>query len=648
MQRPLPSRTANGPYVFVSYAHRDEQEVFEEIALLQHHGFEVWYDEGILPTTIWRDEIAAALAGASAMLLYVSEHSRTSRYCLQEVNYAISRGVPVLPIFLRDLELPPGLDLSLGSRQALHRFKYPPDAYLQRLLASVASLMPDAEARPITHIDREAAPSSDRQIAIAVLPLTARGDEAELIADGTTDELIHGLSKVPNLLVAPRSSSFSYKGRALPAKQVCQELGVEALVTGHLDRAGDRVRLMVELVSASDGFTFWSERYRATMKDIFDLQEEIAAQVLDSLRVSLSTSERIALLNVGTRNPLAYELYLKANHERERESLGALERAHQHLADALEEDPEFVEAYYSRFLVHQQKRRLYGVSWEQTESGVERTLAAMRRLDPLRERVDWKEVEEFLESRGVIDMKRYEASTRRALERGEEQRSLPRQAYFFYGEVLSLSDLPTEAIGYYRRFELKNPKDTVVKYSLAYNHAHLGDFASALDCCEQALQIDGGSVRVRGLRACLLSRVGNFAEARRDLAFLEDVWGATNFATFYHAFFQEGPDAAGEQLDWLVAQKIPAAFKGYGRLVLGDVDRAVQHFREDLEAEAAFLINLNRFGRFYTPEDAWQRACESKAFRDVQDALGIGPAWKEELLQRVDALGATTGVGRAS
>lgn len=121
MKKPIPAYKGDDSYIFVCYAHEDKATVYPELQWLHEQGINVWYDEGISAGKVWRAEIAAALQVASHFLYYVSHASIQSEHCNREVNYALDKGIEVLPVYLDEAQLTPDLALALNRVQALHR-----------------------------------------------------------------------------------------------------------------------------------------------------------------------------------------------------------------------------------------------------------------------------------------------------------------------------------------------------------------------------------------------------------------------------------------------------------------------------------------------------------------------------------------------
>ena len=148
---------------------------------------------------------------------------------------------------------------------------------------------------------------------IAVLPFVnmSADPENEFFADGVTEEIINALAQLPQLHVAARSSAFSFKGKHIDPRVVGEQLKVRTILEGSVRRAGECLRITVQLVNAADGFHLWSERYDREMKDIFAIQDDIARSIAERLTLTLDPSEQQAWVRAGTKNLEAYQIYLK-------------------------------------------------------------------------------------------------------------------------------------------------------------------------------------------------------------------------------------------------------------------------------------------------------------------------------------------------
>ena len=160
---------------------------------------------------------------------------------------------------------------------------------------------------------------------IAVLPfMNMSGDpEQEHFADGITDEIITGLSRVPGLFVVANNSTMVYKGHAVDVKDVGQDLGVQYVLEGGIRKAGNQIRITAQLVDAVTGLHLWAERYQRELDDIFSVQDEISHNVIVELQIKLVTGERSRPWATGTDNVAAWELvsqakYLLESHVRDK------------------------------------------------------------------------------------------------------------------------------------------------------------------------------------------------------------------------------------------------------------------------------------------------------------------------------------------
>jgi adenylate cyclase len=149
---------------------------------------------------------------------------------------------------------------------------------------------------------------------IAIMPFVNLNGEKDhdLFSDGLSVSLITALSKVPQLFVIAPNSSFRYKGKGIKTKQVGKELGVQYVLEGSVQKVGDRVRITAQLIDALTGHPLWSERYDRSLKDIFDLQDEITMKIITELRVKLTEGETVRIQAKGTNNLQAYLKVLEA------------------------------------------------------------------------------------------------------------------------------------------------------------------------------------------------------------------------------------------------------------------------------------------------------------------------------------------------
>jgi TolB-like protein len=154
-----------------------------------------------------------------------------------------------------------------------------------------------------------------------VLPFVSMSadKEQEYFSDGISEELLNLLAKIPELRVTARTSSFSFKGKDTPIPEIAKQLHVAHVLEGSVRRSGDRVRITAQLIHAADGFHVWSETYDRRLDDIFAIQDEIAGDVVEQLKVTLlGGAPKTRPTDAG-----AYALYLEAVQVRRSAARGA-------------------------------------------------------------------------------------------------------------------------------------------------------------------------------------------------------------------------------------------------------------------------------------------------------------------------------------
>jgi adenylate cyclase len=156
-------------------------------------------------------------------------------------------------------------------------------------------------------MEKMAYPLPDKP-SIAVLPFDNMSEDPkqEYFSDGITEEIITALSKVQNLFVIARNSTFTYKDKPVKVQQVAEELGVRYVLEGSVRRAGDKVRITAQLIDATTGKHLWAERYDRELQDIFSVQDEITKKIVTALQVKLTEGEEARIYAKGTDNLDAY------------------------------------------------------------------------------------------------------------------------------------------------------------------------------------------------------------------------------------------------------------------------------------------------------------------------------------------------------
>ena len=186
------------------------------------------------------------------------------------------------------------------------------------------------------------------QPSIGVMPFTNMSASAdnEYFSDGITEDILNSLARIPALKVASRTSTFALKGKTLGIAEIGELLNVGTILEGSVRRSGQRVRISAQLIDARNGYQLWAERYDRDFEDVFQIQDEIARNIVDQLKVKLTPEQGQALAKPQTDNVQAYEHYLRGRHYWHHwYHKGALEKAIQNYEAALIADPSYALAY---------------------------------------------------------------------------------------------------------------------------------------------------------------------------------------------------------------------------------------------------------------------------------------------------------------
>ena len=251
---------------------------------------------------------------------------------------------------------------------------------------------------------------------IAVLPLVNESGNPndEYFSDGLSEELIAALAQIKELKVIGRSSSFRFKERKEETKTIGEKLGVATLLEGTVRKQGERVRIVAELINASDGIELWTRTFDRELKDIFAVQEEIANAVAASLKVTLLGAEERSGAKSATKNTEAHDAYLLGHFYFQRRNTEDYRRAVSHFDEAIRLDPDYALAYAERSEAWSLIGDLTGegkAAWTKARSDAEKAVAiapalaeAHAALGWVRFFIDWKFAEGLNELRHAKEL----------------------------------------------------------------------------------------------------------------------------------------------------------------------------------------------------------------------------------------------------
>ena len=263
---------------------------------------------------------------------------------------------------------------------------------------------------------RSAITSKSNNKSIAVLPLlNESGDpKDEYFSDGLSEELIAALAQIKDLKVIGRSSSFRFRERKEESKTIGEKLGVATLLEGTVRKQGERVRIVAELVNAADGIELWTRTFDRELKDIFAVQQEIAAAVASSLKVTLLGSDERSSTQPATGNTQAHNAYLLGHYHTQRGNLEDYRKAVGYFDQAIRLDPDYALAYAERseaFTLIGDYTGHGKIEWPRARSDAEKAVAiapalaeAHAALGWVRFFVEWKFAEGLSELRHAKEL----------------------------------------------------------------------------------------------------------------------------------------------------------------------------------------------------------------------------------------------------
>jgi TolB-like protein/tetratricopeptide (TPR) repeat protein len=192
-----------------------------------------------------------------------------------------------------------------------------------------------------------ASPAGLLEKSIAVLPFENqnRDPDTDYLCDGIPESIINSLSELPKLKVMSRNSVFHYKGKEMDAQTVGRELKVQTLLTGRVRQRGDGLTIGVELINAQDNSQLWGQQYSRKLADVFAVQEEIAKEVSDKLRLKLTGTEKEQLAKRPTENLKAFQYYMQGRAAAQRRTNADLLASVSYYKKALQEDSKYALAY---------------------------------------------------------------------------------------------------------------------------------------------------------------------------------------------------------------------------------------------------------------------------------------------------------------
>jgi serine/threonine protein kinase/cytochrome c-type biogenesis protein CcmH/NrfG len=435
----------------------------------------------------------------------------------------------------------------------------------------------DVSTAPLVNA-AEAATTRSLSSSIAVLPFVdlSPGKDQEYFCHGITEEIINALTGVHGMSVISRTSAFAFQGKDLEVTEIGKRLRVGTVLEGSVRKAGDRVRITAQLVNADDGYQIWSKRFERQLSDVFAIQDEIAAGILDEFRLRRETPQPRGSLNVP-----AHDAYLRGMYALNKWTDAAARLAIVDFNDAIAQDPDFAPPYAALAEAHIWRYSSLGImpareTVPHARSAIERALA----LDP--------GLAHAYKVRGLIamnhdwDRSRAEQALTRALQLGPgsasthlwnawrlallERRHDLALIELEQAERLDPLDLQVKTqIGYVHHFRhdldraiAQFEKVAALEPSFAFAHYALGDaftergeYERAIEAFNKAIELGGRSVNHIGVLGYVYGRSGNRDRANAHLQELQARSADGYVSPMWFALVHLGLSDLDSVFDWL-------------------------------------------------------------------------------------------------
>ena len=380
------------------------------------------------------------------------------------------------------------------------------------------------------------------KLSIAVLPFAnMSGDaEQEYFADGISEDTITALSKLSQLFVIARNSSFTFKGRNVNVQEVGRSLGVRYVLEGSVRKSGNRVRITAQLIDATTGGHLWAERFDRDLTDIFAVQDDVTQHIVGALALNLTEGDRQRLATEQTDNLEAYDCFLRGREQLWRFTREQNNQARELLQRAIELDPKFASAYAFLAIAHgldyiNRWSTSPSTSVEQAEEFATRAVA----LDDRNPYAHW--------ALGIINLhlRRHDVAIREA-ERSISLAPNLAEGHESLGNALHYSGRSEEALACFDRAMALNPyyPDMFLHFQ-AQAMFQLGRYEDAVASLKRRLVRNPGTDVSRVLLAASYGHLGRFDEAREE----------------WQEVFRINPDYSLEHRRKVLPYKNPADFE---------------------------------------------------------------------------------------
>lgn len=343
---------------------------------------------------------------------------------------------------------------------------------------------------------------------VAVLPfVNASGNqETEFLSEGISETLINNFTRIPSLRVTARSTAFRYKGTEKDPPTIGRELNVGAILTGKVLQRGDSLSVQVDLINAADGTQIWGNQYNGKAAEILDIQQKIARDVSEQLKLKLSGAQEQQIAKNYTTNAEAYQHYLKGRFYWNRRTGENLKKAIQEFQKAVEIDPNFALAYVGL-------ADSYAVMEQYTGTPTSETLPQAKAYAERALQID-EQLAEAHASLGLINGGLWQwAEAEREFKRAIELNPNYPTAHHWYSIYLRRMGRYDEALQESKRAHELDPLSNVINTNLVIAYLLKGDVNAALDQSKKMIELDPNSWLGHNSLAMAYLKQGRYDEA---------------------------------------------------------------------------------------------------------------------------------------
>jgi adenylate cyclase len=364
----------------------------------------------------------------------------------------------------------------------------------------------------VASVEKMAYPLPDKP-SIAVLPFNnLSGDTTQdYIADGISENIISALSKISEMFVIARNSTFTYKGKPVKVQQVSEELGVRYIMEGSAQKIGNRIRITAQLIDATKGHHLWSEKYDRDIEDLFVLQDEITLEIIRAMQVQLTEGEQASVTGKGTKNLDAYLKAVQANEQFYRMNKDGSMKAKELAKEAIALDPNYAFPYATLANAHMLDV-WFKFSASSKESMRLAAQAAQRALA-----LDDSDPRVYSALKNLYIMQRQYEKAIAAAERQLELSPSGAKAYQSLAVALRFSGRYSEAIPFAEQAIRLDPYPPAVTFRhLGSCYYNIGRYEEAITAYKKALQKNPDDIFTHIGLAVTYVKLGREEEARAE------------------------------------------------------------------------------------------------------------------------------------